>query len=316
MLSQKKTFKHLSSKNTKQKRKTKENKTIKTIIRTETFANNTTCPSVSKCAPGLEVNVNSCSCFSRDALKRIVKAWNDNNPSTPIKIMRKMTDKEIWGQIHEKLKSTCADEMCWTEQPFLNSQTDLKERFRPEMPDSWNNNMNQWLNTDDIKKVMNQYEVTYPNFEFIGPVPIDFDKTFSFGQCVADELCKIDLNKLKHDKINKIGIIFNLDPHDKPGSHWVSMFIDMVKKQIYYFDSYGMAPPKEIVNLIERIKSQSVGYASNVNTTRHQYKNSECGMYSMYFIARLLEGYKYENMVNNRISDDLVNKYRKIFYNA
>lgn len=298
---------NITSRITRKKKKT---------IKAETFSNNTTCPSISKCAPGLEVNVNSCSCFSRDALKRIVKAWNTHNSSNLIKIKAKMTDKEIWNQIHERLKETCTNEMCWTNQDFLKTEKNLKELFRPEMPDSWNNNKHQWLNTDDIMKVMNQYETTYPNFEFIGPVPIDFDKTFSFGQCVTDELCKIDLNKLKHDKINKIGVIFNLDPHDKPGSHWVSMFVDMSKKKIYYFDSYGMAPPKEIVTLIDRLKSQTEGYKSNINTTRHQYNNSECGMYSIYFVARLLEGYKYDDLVNNRIPDESVNKYRKIFYNA
>ena len=30
-------------------------------------------------------------------------------------------------------------------------------------------------------------------------------------------------------KHSKIGIIFNLDPHDKEGSHWVCSFIDIKK---------------------------------------------------------------------------------------
>ena len=29
----------------------------------------------------------------------------------------------------------------------------------------------------------------------------------------------------------KIGIIFNTDPHDKPGQHWISMFINIKKKK-------------------------------------------------------------------------------------
>lgn len=286
------------------------------MIKTATFVNNTSCPRISKCAPGLSVNVKSCSCFSRAALNRIVKAWNTNNNNNKIKLRTNMTDKEIWNQIQKRLKSSCDDELCWTNQDFLKSHKDLKDRFRPEMPNSWNDNKYQWLNTNDIMNVMNQYEKTYPSFEFIGPVPIDFDKKFGLGQCVAEELCNIDLNNLRKDKIKKIGIIFNLDPHDKPGSHWVSMFIDMIKKRIYYFDSYGINPPEEIVTLIDRLKSQATGYKSDINTTRHQYNGSECGMYSLYFVARLLEGYKYEDLVNNRIPDELVNKYRKIFYNA
>ena len=38
-------------------------------------------------------------------------------------------------------------------------------------------------------------------------------------------------------KIFQIGIVFNLDKHDQEGSHWVSMFIDLKRDGIYYFDS-------------------------------------------------------------------------------
>ena len=40
--------------------------------------------------------------------------------------------------------------------------------------------------------------------------------------CLA-EICNFNLNKMIKNK-KKIGFIFNLDPHTKGGSHWVSMF--------------------------------------------------------------------------------------------
>ena len=40
--------------------------------------------------------------------------------------------------------------------------------------------------------------------------------------------------------LNKIGIIFNTDPHNKSGSHWISLFIDVKKKIICFFDSVGI----------------------------------------------------------------------------
>jgi hypothetical protein len=55
----------------------------------------------------------------------------------------------------------------------------------------------EWLNTIDIRDVMNQYEIRYKDFEFIGPVPIDFDTVLGFGQCVINELCKINIEKLR-----------------------------------------------------------------------------------------------------------------------
>ena len=83
-------------------------------------------------------------------------------------------------------------------------------------------NINTWLNTIDIGNVLNQYHQKYPDFEFIGPVPLDFDKKLT-GHCVVDELCKLSMANLYRKNKKKIRNSFNLDPHDKPGSHWVSM---------------------------------------------------------------------------------------------
>ena len=49
-----------------------------------------------------------------------------------------------------------------------------------------------WLNSTDIENIMQQYEDAYPNFEFIGPSPIDFDKVLMNNKCVWDELCKLN----------------------------------------------------------------------------------------------------------------------------
>ena len=78
---------------------------------------------------------------------------------------------------------------------------------------------------------MKQFEKKHNNFEFIGPSPIDFDDHEMFGECVWEELCKFDLQQKMRDKKEKIGIIFNLDPHDKPGSHWVAMFVNIPKEK-------------------------------------------------------------------------------------
>ena len=51
-------------------------------------------------------------------------------------------------------------------------------------------------------------------------------------------------------------MVINLDPHDKPGSHWVALYFDLKKMEIYYFDSYGIYPPKEVENLMFRLKEQ------------------------------------------------------------
>ena len=39
--------------------------------------------------------------------------------------------------------------------------------------------------------------------------------------------------------INKIGIIFNTDPHNKSGKHWICLFIDLNKSFISFFEAYA-----------------------------------------------------------------------------
>ena len=52
-----------------------------------------------------------------------------------------------------------------------------------------------------------------------------------------------------------------------------------------------------------------------INKNRHQYKNSECGMYCIYFITSLLDGKTFENVVQNIVDDDTMNGKRNDFYN-
>ena len=112
-----------------------------------------------------------------------------------------------------------------------------------------------------------------------------------------------DLDFDKQIKKNKkrLGMVINLDEHDKSGSHWVGLFTDLVKKQLYFFDSYGHKPDKQIKTFMKKVAkyfnkdidlSESINRGDHdikYNKIRHQYKGSECGVYSMNFIIRLLE---------------------------
>ena len=52
---------------------------------------------------------------------------------------------------------------------------------------------------------------------------------------------------------NKLGIILNTDPHNKSGEHWISMFVNIKKRFIVYFDSNGNEAPKQVIKLINTI---------------------------------------------------------------
>ena len=50
------------------------------------------------------------------------------------------------------------------------------------------------------------------------------------------------------------------------------------------------------------------------NKIRHQFKNSECGVYSVNFILRILQGDSFKNICDKIITDDQINECRKIYF--
>lgn len=282
------------------------------------------------CAPKKKGESLSYTCFTPDNLQKLKDLWNKRHPDRPIK---GKNSKQIWRNLKYAMDNTCSRETCWINEQMKTGDGDggnvlenLKKSFAPKQPESWKKKPNTWLNSTDILKVMKQYEDAYDCFEFIGPTPIDFDDHMHDGSCVWEDLCKFDLEKEIRDKKKKIGIIFNLDPHYKGGSHWVAMFINIKKKEVCYFDSYGETPPGRIKNLAKRIVKQSTRLPDDLKeyknfkfiscTKRHQYSNSECGVYSLYFIIQLLTDQKNsEYFSNNRIRDNFIKKFRNKYFN-
>jgi len=196
----------------------------------------------------------------------------------------------------------------------LNSNT-----FAPNSPESWKSNPNEWLSSIDIENVMVQYEDKYPSFLFIGPSPIDFNKKKQFGGCVDSELCYFNLKKLISEGKNKIGIIFNTDPHDLGGSHWICMFIDIKEEYIYYFDSNADRTPKQITEFIKKIteqgKSLNINFKYKKNQTVHQKSNTECGMYCLFVLIQLVKGKMSPEDFKTRIPDKNMEILRKLIFN-
>jgi hypothetical protein len=206
---------------------------------------------------------------------------------------------------------------------FGKIKEDMKNSFAPESPHEWKKNPNEWLSSIVIMDVMKQYEKAYKCFEFIGPSPIDFDTKMLYGECVWEELCNFSLkNQIKNGK-TKIGIIFNTDPHNKPGQHWISMFINIKKRQIFFFDSTGDKPAPEIMVLVERIKKEGENMTPKIHLhfdsnegVEHQYGNTECGVYSLFFIVHMLEDKLTSHYLKNHIlKDNYMEKFRKIYFN-
>jgi len=112
-------------------------------------------------------------------------------------------------------------------------------------------------------------------------------------------------------------MIFNLDPHFKGGSHWVGLYIDLKKKNkpfIAYFDSYGYKTPPLIARLMRSFKLQIKGCELGFNARRFQYGNSECGMFSMYFIICMMHGISFRDFCKDSVKDDFMLNLRQILF--
>lgn len=308
------------------------------------------------CSPAVKGKTLSVkTCYTEDVLNKIKQAYNADHNSD---IIVATDANEIWNQLNQRLVQ-CKKEDCWLKQikdDTLRKQID-EYIFAPDQPPEWKKNPNEWLSNFDIMEVLKQYEKTYPNFKLIGPTPIDFDKRSGSGddKCVWTELCTFDLKRYIDDGKTKLGIVINTDDSEGPGEHWITLYVDIENHFIFFLDSAGNTIPKEVKALKDRIIKQGkkmvppivFDYHTNGHL-EHQMGNTECGMYSLFFIITMLTqevekgqrmeekeqrmeesggqgtGYDKKNMSldelialfkKQKIPDKYVQQYRHIYFN-
>ena len=295
------------------------------------------------CAPG--VNFLGGSCITIDLLEDMINVYNfkhqdkiDISYLAKLKKLNPITYKKRIVEIVKERMSQykCDTQTCWLTLPFFKQLSDPqktrklhKHTFKPIGP----RNTVEWLNTFNINEVFAQYEIIYPDFKFMGAQPRDFDKVKSTG--IRD----LDYDKLIRSGIFRLGFIFNLDEHDESGSHWVALFADLLRGQIYFIDSVGEEPAKEFRVLMNRIKdfcetnkrkffcqnNRNITICNNLgnnsdtvdmrhNTKQHQHGSTECGVYSISFILRLLDGETFDEIVGNKISDEEIKLCRASYF--
>ncbi len=267
-----------------------------------------------KCAPG--VNFSEGSCFTLKQLKKIAFKFNKRYQN---KININLTKKDLIRSLIKNIqeKKNCEGDSCILELNLDSENDEIKNSLRPQGP----RYSNKWLSNVNIDDVMYQYQNKYKKFKYLGTVPSDFEK-ISFLK--IKELNFKDL--LKNNKY-KIGMVINLDTSDGSGTHWVSLYANLKKRQLYFFDSYGKKPMKSIFNFMNRIyhefTKKNLNY-NNINTNKkfkvrynniqHQRKNSECGVYSMNFIIRLLNKENFSDITKNITDDDKMFECRKSYF--
>ena len=214
--------------------------------------------------------------------------------------------------------------------------------FRPKAPESWAKDPDEWLDNHSIEAVIKQYAETDKTFVSLGAVPIDFAAPDPYSgnssKCLIPAFCKLNLSDLRTQGKTGVGMVFNIDPHFKDGSHWVALYVDVgsapgqqsggLRKDrqfgqlgdgspgCYYFDSYGYPPPRQIKLLMQSLWRQDNRCKMAYNGRRFQYSTSECGVYSIYFVICMHYGVKFKHFVKHRVKDDVMLFLRSWFWNV
>jgi hypothetical protein len=264
-----------------------------------------------QCAPSKKQIDNSC--YDLESLVKIANAYNGENKNKN-KIIIKYDKKYLVSELEKNLSPVCdKNHMCWMDLDFVKNLKDdniMYNTFRSIGPkDSL-----EWLSTVDIDKVIKQYAYIHKDFRFYGALPLDFNDLPFLG------VTNLNFDNIYKEGVHKLGFVFNLDKHHQSGSHWVAMYSDLQKSQIYFFDSYGYLPKKRIAALMAKLynfcKKKNGNVDIKYNKHRHQFKNSECGVYSINFILRLLQDGDFKNITENITKDDEITKCRKTYFNT
>ena len=272
-----------------------------------------------RCAPGIEYK--SGSCMDVEILSALAHAYNKEYPNKKIELDDKWivlnADKYKRYLVFNLKQRIDKPQREWENMKFAKT---VNKEIRNKLEDSTFRPMGpqgkfEWLNTIQIEEVQKQYQnLKYEDYEFLGAVPIDFD-------LINNKFKNINFKEYVDKGKTKLGVVFNLDKHDEPGSHWVGLYMDLKKGQIYFFDSYGTTPEPEIQAFMRKASRylESTGMKpSDIdmrwNKVQHQRKGSECGVYSINFILRMLRGDNFDDLCKNPVSDEKINRCRRKYF--
>jgi hypothetical protein len=175
-----------------------------------------------------------------------------------------------------------------------------------------------WLSTELITRSCEDDMDAYKEYVFMGAEPRDF------SDCKVSPLCRFNHKKHMDNGETKLGFVFNTDPHDEDGEHWISMFMDLKghnlpgEPAIYYFDSYGRKPIDEIQELIDKTRGtcEETGKPMRYFYNDHPFQKggAQCGMYAIHFLKEMVKGTSFEDYLNLKPCSELMIQKRYEYF--
>jgi hypothetical protein len=202
------------------------------------------------------------------------------------------------------------------------------ENFKPV--DDKARTTNELINNIHIDEILKPYKKAYTDFY---PIPFQM---IDFMDDPSSALRKLDFSELIKQGKTRFGVVLNTDVSTGRGKHWFGIFFDfraesfstekptqekLLEKNdiktniIYFFNSSGRQPvpklkewiDKKIETLNSQLKKPTELII--VSTRQVQFDQTECGVYSLYFITWCVENP--DKNPTEFINQDL--SYKKIF---
>ena len=211
-------------------------------------------------------------------------------------------------------------------------EENLDTRFKIEGP----RNSTAWLSNYDIDKTLEDWAFKFEDFFPCPFAMIDFDR-------MGDPLHRYNMHDIyngKHKKNTIMGTVklpcrtfgcaINTDVTAGKGKHWMCVFVDMRGSDVWtieFFNSTGAPPQKSIVNWMKKTKENLENYLNQTGKKikveiiitshlEHQESNTECGLYTLFYIRARIENVPYDRFLKVEIPDENMIEFRKHCFRA
>jgi hypothetical protein len=79
-----------------------------------------------------------------------------------------------------------------------------------------------------------------------------------------------------------VTVILKTDPHTQAGTHWLAIHFQQKSSTAFFYDSYGLPPPSDDLNILSFLKQNTTVWNYNT-TTLHGPTSVVCGYYCCLF---------------------------------
>jgi hypothetical protein len=169
---------------------------VRTTRKRTTFSNPLLYPGPEQCHPRVGDTRPASGCLPLEILKEAADQLGVPTSLDPEQLLEATAEKVGVSVKHQRTFLNAL--------PFSQERKDelAKQWLRPAHPASWIKDPDMWLDSNNIKDVMKQYEEAFSTFKFLGPFPIDFAAADPYDinkkkqpKCLISQMCSLDLGK-------------------------------------------------------------------------------------------------------------------------